>query len=414
MDTREKHAFLLHPSVAGLKTIPRGALRQEALLALTCVVVGLIIGATAVFVYRNHLRSPRTNALPERFVYTLDSFVSVPEEKVIFEPAWQVEIPGKDVRRLAVFETKAWVALDDQLLAVALSTKGARLEERVALSFPPQCLAVGKLPPPQNGGTGNDSESDLLFWVGSGSRVTVLTPAGEVRSEWNFFGSKAIITDIVVAGDNIFVADAGNRVVHRVDMHGEKIAEIGHRDADRGILGFIIPSPYFDLAWGSDGLLRVVNPGVRRIELYTPDGDLEIFWGKAGLDEAGFCGCCNPAHIALFSDGRVVTAEKGIPRVKIYSAHGELLGWVASPEHFAPSSKWQETRDEDRLPVLDVEVFSLPESPNEQWVLVLDPARRVLEAFRPKQESQPATSDHAEGTAMQMRETISGDSTAKE
>lgn len=414
MDTGRKQAPLWnHRLVEGPATIPRGTVRQEALLALGCVVIGLIIGGTAVLVYRNHLRSPRTNALPERFVYTLDNYVSVPAEKIIFEPAWQVEIPRREVRRLAVMGTNAWIAVDDQLLPVALSASGGRLEEKMALSFAPQCLAVAKRSEPEVSGAGRGSDSDWLFLVGSGSRVVVLTPKGDVQSEWNFFGTKAVVTDIAVAGEDVFVADAGNRVVHRVDRHGEKIAEIGHRDADRGILGFIIPSPYFDLAWGSDGLLRVVNPGVHRVELYTPEGDLEIFWGKAGLDEAGFCGCCNPAHIALFSDGRVVTAEKGIPRVKVYSAHGDLLGWVASPEHFAPSRKWEETRDEDRLPVLDVEVFSPPESPSEQWILVLDPGRGVLEAFRPKKDGHPAASDHAEGSAMRMRETINGYATTQ-
>ncbi|MEJ5341930.1 MAG: hypothetical protein WHT09_10205 [Thermogutta sp.] len=414
MDTRRIHAPLRnHPSGEGPTTIPRGSLRQEALLALACVVVGLIIGATAVLVYRNHLRSPRTNALPERFVYTLDNYVSVPEEKIVFEPAWQLEIPGKDLRRLAVLEATAWVAVDDQLLPVALSANGGRLEEKMAVSFSPQCLAVARHSGGQDGRTGKGSDSDLLFFVGSGSRVIVVSAAGDVQSEWSFFGSKAVITDIAVAGEEVFVADAGNRVVHRVDRHGEKIAEIGHRDVDRGILGFIIPSPYFDLAWGSDGLLRVVNPGVHRVEVYTREGDLEIFWGKAGLDEAGFCGCCNPAHIALFSDGRVVTAEKGIPRVKVYSAHGELLGWVASPEHFAPSRKWEETRDEDRLPVLDVEVFSPPETPDEQWVLILDPGRSVLEAFRPKKTGQPPTSDSAEGSATQMKKNVNMETTAR-
>ena len=39
---------------------------------------------------------------------------------------------------------------------------------------------------------------------------------------------------------------------------------------------------------------------------------------------ADFFGCCNPAQLAVLPDGRFVTAEKGIPRVKIYSRERPL------------------------------------------------------------------------------------------
>jgi hypothetical protein len=31
-------------------------------------------------------------------------------------------------------------------------------------------------------------------------------------------------------------------------------------------------------------------------------------------------GCCNPACFALLSDGRIVTVEKGVPRIKVFRA----------------------------------------------------------------------------------------------
>jgi uncharacterized cupin superfamily protein len=53
----------------------------------------------------------------------------------------------------------------------------------------------------------------------------------------------------------------------------------------------------------------------------------------------GFCGCCNPINFALLPDGRYVTCEKGLPRVKIYSATGEFQSVVAGGESFAENAR---------------------------------------------------------------------------
>jgi len=81
----------------------------------------------------------------------------------------------------------------------------------------------------------------------------------------------------------------------------------------------------------------------------------------------GFCGCCNPSHIALFPDGRFVTSEKGLPRVKVYDAKGVFVGLVAGPDMFA----------EDAVG-LDLAVDSRGR------ILVLDPARRMVRVFAAK------------------------------
>lgn len=137
------------------------------------------------------------------------------------------------------------------------------------------------------------------------------------------FGERSHLTGIAKAGDDIFVADAGNREVLRCDPTGKVLSRIK---------GFAVPSPYFDLLMGTDGLLWVVNPGKHRIEAYNPDGTKELSWGETSMNVEGFCGCCNPVYFARLPDGRFVTSEKGLNRIKIYSATGKFLGVVAGPE----------------------------------------------------------------------------------
>jgi len=144
------------------------------------------------------------------------------------------------------------------------------------------------------------------------------------------FGDRAHLTSIAQVNDAIFIADAGNREVLRCDAAGKIVSRIK---------SFAVPSPYFDLLAGADGLLWVVNPGKHRIEAYNADGALELSWGGTGMNVESFCGCCNPVYFTRLPDGRFVTSEKGLNRIKIYSATGKFLGVVAGVEHLVKDLK---------------------------------------------------------------------------
>ena len=51
-------------------------------------------------------------------------------------------------------------------------------------------------------------------------------------------------------------------------------------------------------------------------------------------------GCCNPAHIAFSSGNVLVSAEKGLNRVKTFAADRSFAGVVATPE--AIQAGWSE------------------------------------------------------------------------
>ncbi len=170
--------------------------------------------------------------------------------------------------------------------------------------------------------------------VGQAGKIAVFDAAGAELAVWSDLPAGVLPTSIAVAGELVYVADAGNRVVLKLDATGKQLGVIGARDPQRNLKGFVVPSPYFCVRIAPDGLLRVTNPGEHQIEAYTPDGDLELAWGKGSFAVEGFCGCCNPVSFDIFPDGGFVTCEKGLPRVKLYNSNGEFSGLVAGPEAF--------------------------------------------------------------------------------
>jgi hypothetical protein len=185
------------------------------------------------------------------------------------------------------------------------------------------------------------------------------------KTVWPVPGEKAYLTSISVDEWYVYVADAGSRRIWRYNKRGGDPLEIGKKDWANDVRGFFIPSPFFDLAISrSDGSLWAVNPGHHALENYRPDGMPLSFWEASSMSIEGFSGCCNPSHFALMPDGSFVTAEKGLPRVKIHNVDGSLRCVVAAPDQF-----------EDGVTGLDVAVGS------DGRIYVLDPSRNQVRVF---------------------------------
>jgi hypothetical protein len=175
---------------------------------------------------------------------------------------------------------------------------------------------------------------DGTIFTGLRDHVELYNAKGGRTARWDAPHAKSWLTGLAVADKDVFAADSGRRVIWHYDRGGKLLGPIGQKDSARSIPGFVVPSPFLDVLIHRDGLLRVNNPGRHRVELYTFEGDLESSWGKPTAAIDGFCGCCNPIAIASLPDGRMITCEKGIPRVKIYTAAGEFESVVAGPESF--------------------------------------------------------------------------------
>ncbi len=256
------------------------------------------------------------------FAYDVSRLQTTDPKLIAYEETARWRSPHAEARRLGITpEGQLLVASGNYV--TAMTADGQRGLE-IALTGPARALAAAR---------------DGTIYIGLRDHVEVFDAKGQRKASWDSPGQKTWFTGLAVGENDVFTADAGGRVLLRYDRSGKLVKRLGEKNAERNIPGFIVPSPFFDLELHRDGLLRVANPGRHRLETYTADGDFEGAWGEPAMGITGFCGCCNPVNFALLPDGKFVTCEKGLPRVKICSASGEFESVVAGPETFAENAK---------------------------------------------------------------------------
>ncbi len=306
-------------------------------------VLCLFAGALTVF-------GQRTDSA---FSYDLERFKTIDPALMLYQETDAIAVSLETPRALAVGPDSTLFVAGERSLVV-LGEDGAE-QQRIGLSDSATCIAVGA--------------SGTIF-LGVGDHVAVYAADGAKQSDWMGLGEQAILTSIAVSAQFVFVADAGQHRVFVFDHSGRLTAQLGGKDASQGVPGFVIPSPHFDVVPGAGGTVWVVNPGYQRVENYGIDGAPRSHWGEAGMELDGFCGCCNPVHIARLPDGSFVTGEKGLARVKLYDEKGALQGVVAGPEQFEG----------------DTFGVDLAVDPKDGRILVLDAANQRVRVFVKKDE----------------------------
>ena len=260
------------------------------------LIVGLAVMVAIVAIIKLDTTGKKGSGLSSEFIYDINELAKIDPNLILYEEsAKPIDTAFKTSRAIAIGPEHLIYIAGDRAIRV-FAESGNMLSE-IKLDGAPGCLAVA---------------GDGKIYIGVKDHVEVYNNEGGRLATWQNLGDRALLTSIAVSKNDVFVADAGNRIILRYDSAGNLINHIGQKDSDRNIPGFVIPSPHFDLAIGYDGLLRVVNPGRHRIEAYTFNGDLEFWWGKFSTNVEGFCGCCNPVNFAIFEDESFVTCEKGI------------------------------------------------------------------------------------------------------
>jgi len=329
--------------------------------------------------------------LPAEFTYDLSEFTRVDPNLIHYEEAAAVETGMNEPRGIAVGAEDRLMLAGDR--SIRCSDPQWKTFAELKLAGEPQRLA--------------HSAKDGAIYVAMTDHVEVYGPNGLMLASWDPAGQKSVLTCIAVAEKDVFVADAAAPAVLRYDACGRPVYEVPQKgdlrrdvvvrcdpggrlvnriagppgrgtaagQADDGPVrppvlgeGFIVPSPYFDVALAGKDRLWIVNPGRRRVELYAFDGSILAHWGKASFKIEGFCGCCNPIHIAVLPGGHLVTSEKGLARIKVYTPEGELASVVAPPSAFAEGTTGLDVAADSRGRI---------------WVL--DPVARKARLFTRKQ-----------------------------
>lgn len=281
-------------------------------LLLVFVVIAVVI---VIFERKQHAISSE-NRNP--FELNYDEFKEVDSSMIGYKEIRRLKIPGSKPRAILMKDELLYLASGKKIYLISLM---GQLMQTWDVSESPNALAW--------------FNNQLV--VGFQHYFVLLDNKGKVVIRGEDLGQGSHITSLAAKGDQIVVADAGNRKVFWFNKKGEiEFATEGKRSPD-DLHGFIIPSPYFDIAFDPDGKLWIVNPGKHAFEQYDDAGNYKANWSNSSFKIDGFSGCCNPAQMAIMADGSFLTSEKGLVRVKIYSPSGKLKTVVAGPADFKDS-----------------------------------------------------------------------------
>ncbi len=289
-------------------------------LGITILLV--LLAAVIIVVVVGDFKSTRLDNRPEnKYELDIEDYITVDPSLIDYKETRNYTIRADSVEGIAYSKQKIYVVADRFLQVFDL--EGNQLL-KVNLPGMPTCVGITK---------------DENIIVGFKDHIGLFS--GNAEQIWlsDTVNSRSVITAVAEKDRLIFVADAGNRVVHRYDMSGEYLDSFEGKTGQEDLHGFIVPSPYFDLKINDVGELWVVNPGKHAFENYTDDGELRSFWENNSVRVDGFSGCCNPAHFTFLPDGSFVTSEKKIVRVKVHKPSGEFLSVVAPPEKFKEEGK---------------------------------------------------------------------------
>ncbi len=299
---------------------------------------GVVLVCVVALLHSRKIGAARS-ALGRSFLSNPEAYLTVDPALLLYDELAAIPVSLEAPLALAV-------GADDQIVVgggqsiVVFSAEGSE-RSRISTEEAVQCLAV--------------SDDQQLF-VGVGNHLEVYDAAGERTAVWPPFAREARPSSIVLRGDDVLVGDARYGLILRYNRSGELLDRI------EGLVLF--SSPTLALAVDDNGRLWAASPGQREVRRYAADGTVAQAWRKPGRDINSFSGCCNPVDIAIRADGRLITAEKNILRVKVLDQTGTLVGVVAGPSSF--------DSDSDRL-ALAIDSAGR--------VLVLDTQRQAVRVF---------------------------------
>jgi hypothetical protein len=303
----------------------------------------LIIAVIAI----NYVNSKPKKAKQNPYEYNVDEFKKVDPALINYSEVRQIKVDLDENGGIATTNGQIW-------FAAAKSVKILTPDGKVVSEFPveenPHCIAV----------------SGKLVVIGYSKSFSAYSCSGEKLFQTGEINDSSVITSLAIWNGKIVVADMGKRRVY-IFNQSKREKEFEGVSGAKNLHGFVIPSPYFDVAVNAQNELWIANTGMHTLQQYDDNGNVVRSWEKISLEIDGFCGCCNPAQFTFLPDSRFVTSEKGMPRIKIYSPDGKLESVVAAPDKFT---------DNGHAP----EVATLGET-----IVALDYDKKMIRIFDKKQ-----------------------------
>ena len=308
---------------------------NKKIIYILLIILGLL---SAYMILGDLLKNEIRNGKDNPYAFDLRDFEHVDPELIMYEESKRIKLNNPKPNAIAYGRGRLALAFDNMLQLI--DTAGIE-HLRVVPGEPSTAIHL--------------SEDDHIY-LAFKTHLKVYDIQGNLLETWSEIDTNAYITSIVTKGENIFVANAGGPEVIRYDKSGNIEDRFDGKNKELGDQGFIVPSPYFDLAIDTDEELWVANTGIQSIQNYTSDGKLRGHWGTSGYKLTDFTGCCNPAHFTILSDGSFATSEKGLVRIKVHKPSGELESFIAAPEQFGKDTAPLDlTSDEhDNIYALDV------------------------------------------------------------
>lgn len=154
-----------------------------------------------------------------------------------------------------------------------------------------------------------------LIYVLYPTFIEVYSFDGNQVHHWEACSELSDYCSFAIAGDFLFVTDAENKNICKYTKEGNFVRFI------QSPRGFIIPSYAFDIVSRGD-TIYCVNSGRHLIERYSLDGEFLSAFGGPGGGQGFFAGCDNPSFLAFTSEGKLLTSEKGNPRISSFDSDG--------------------------------------------------------------------------------------------
>lgn len=280
---------------------------------LLCLVV-ILFGLWAVVLWK--VAPESTTALD-----SFNAIRTVPSKWLTWRKIASYSLPSKRINGITVDGNgKIYAASDKGLLVF---TPGDGSPQLISTEEPPTCVAIRK----------NN------LYLGVGDHIEVISLHSKAPVIWRSPAINAQIINIAVDKSYVYAADAGNKLVWKYDIGGNLLGTIIRADSANDIKGFLLPSPHLDVVIQRDGNVYVNDPGRHQVDSFTPNGKMIASFGGGGNAIDKFCGCCNPIRIALLPSGDIVTAEKGLPRVKVVKPNGSLDSVILGPKAFSQNTE---------------------------------------------------------------------------